>query len=222
MAFEVYDDYEQNERVVKWLRENGLSIVIGIVIGLVGIFGWQQWRAHQVRTETAAAGMYQQVQTALASNQADTVARVAGELMKEYPKSTYAVFAASDLARQQASAGDLDKAASSLQWGIGHVGDKPLKPLLQIRLARVELARGDGKVALTTLDAIPAGGFVGLVQELRGDALVKLGRAGDARKAYEAAMSALAADAPERGALKMKLDDLATPGESAQPGKPEA
>ena len=69
---------------------------------------------------------------------------------------------------------------------------------------------------------IPAGGFVGLVQELRGDALVKLGRADDARKAYTTAMSALAADAPERGALKMKLDDLAVPGESAQPGKPEA
>ena len=51
MEFEAYDDYEQNERVVKWLRENGLSIGVGIVIGLVGIFGWQQWRSHQASAQ---------------------------------------------------------------------------------------------------------------------------------------------------------------------------
>ena len=212
MAFEVYDDYEQNERVVKWLRENGLSIVVGIIIGLVGIFGWQQWRAHQARQENSAAELYQQVQVAQASNKSDVVARVTGELMKDYAGSTYAVFAASDLAREQANAGELDKATTSLDWAVKHVGDTALKPLLQVRAARVQLARGDGSAALATLGGIPPASFTGLVQELRGDVLVKLGRQDDARKAYQAAMSALAADAPERGALKMKLDDLAAPG----------
>ncbi|MEO8747666.1 MAG: tetratricopeptide repeat protein [Rhodanobacter sp.] len=212
MAFEVYDDYEQNERVVKWLRENGMSIAVGIVIGLVGIFGWQQWRAHQLRTENAAAALYQQLQVAQTSNKPDVVARVAGELMKDYVRSTYAVFAASDLAREQANAGELDKAGTSLDWAVKHVGDTALKPLLELRVARVQLARGNGAAALATLDAIPAASFAGMVQELRGDVLVKLERPDDARKAYQAAMSALAADAPERGALKMKLDDLAAPG----------
>lgn len=212
MAFEVYDDYEQNERVVKWLRENGLSIVVGIIIGLVGIFGWQQWRAHQARRENSAAELYQQVQVAQASNKPDVVARVSGELMKNYAGSTYAVFAAGDLAREQANAGELDKATTSLEWAVKHVGDTALKPLLQLRVARVQLARGDGAAALATLDSVPTASFTGMVQELRGDVLVKLGRQDDARKAYQAAMSALAADAPERGALKMKLDDLAAPG----------
>ncbi len=52
MAFEEYDKYEQSELVQKWLRENGLSIVVGVAIGLVGIFGWQQWRNHQARNES--------------------------------------------------------------------------------------------------------------------------------------------------------------------------
>ena len=51
MAFEEYDEYEQSELVQKWLRENGVSIIVGIAIGLVGIFGWQQWRNHQARNE---------------------------------------------------------------------------------------------------------------------------------------------------------------------------
>jgi predicted negative regulator of RcsB-dependent stress response len=34
----------------------------------------------------------------------------------------------------------------------------------------------------------------------------------DARKAYQAAMSALSSEAPQRGVLQMKLDDLAVAG----------
>ena len=41
MAFDVYDDYEQGERVQQWLRKNGVSIAVGIGLGLALIFGWQ-------------------------------------------------------------------------------------------------------------------------------------------------------------------------------------
>ena len=34
MAFEEYDKYEQSELVQKWLRDNGVSIIVGIAIGL--------------------------------------------------------------------------------------------------------------------------------------------------------------------------------------------
>ena len=64
MAFEEYDKYEQSELVQKWLRENGLSIVVGVAIGLVGIFGWQQWNKHQARNQMEASHLYQQAQVA--------------------------------------------------------------------------------------------------------------------------------------------------------------
>lgn len=212
MAFEAYDDYEQNERVIKWLRENGLSIVVGVVIGLVGIFGWQQWRSHQARTAEAAAQLYQQLQVAQASSQADVATRLTDQLLKDYSKSTYAVFAASDRARQQVQAGQLDKAAASLEWAAAHVGNTALKPLIELRVAQVQLARNQSAQALATLDGIPPTSFSGMTQELRGDALVKLGRLDEARNAYQAAMTALSEQAPQRGALQMKLDDLAVAG----------
>ncbi|HUH32143.1 MAG TPA: tetratricopeptide repeat protein [Rhodanobacter sp.] len=212
MEFEAYDDYEQNERVIKWLRENGLSIVVGIIIGLVGIFGWQQWRSHQARTQAEASQLYQQMQVAQASNQPEVATKLVDELMKDYSKSPYAVFAANDRARQQVHAGELDKAAVSLDWAAAHVADTALKPLIQLRVARLQLARDQGAAALATLDSIPATSFSGMTQELRGDVLVKLGRLDDARKAYQAAMSALSSEAPQRGVLQMKLDDLAVAG----------
>ncbi len=71
MAFDAYDDYEQGERVQQWLRQNGLSIVVGIVIGLVAIFGWQQWRKHQVNHQAAASQLYVNLRTAQAAGQTD-------------------------------------------------------------------------------------------------------------------------------------------------------
>src|SRR6185437_6145101 len=189
MAFDAYDDYEQSERVQKWLRENGLSIAVGIAIGLVGIFGLQQWRKHQANNEAAAATLYQQAQVALASGKPTAATAFVDELMKDYAKSPYALFAVSDRAKQQVQDKQLDKAIASLQW-----------------------AEGDGQAALATLEAMPAGQYTGLNQELRGDALVKLGRADDARKAYQAAMTALGEDAPQHAVLQMKIDDLAVAG----------
>jgi predicted negative regulator of RcsB-dependent stress response len=212
MAFDAYDDYEQSELVQKWLRDNGLSIVVGIVIGLVGIFGWQQWRSHQARNQGEAAEIYQQLQTALASGKTSAADQLVDKLMKDFEKSSFTVFAVSDRARQQMEANQLDKAEASLQWAASHASDEALKSLTELRIARVELASGNGAATLTALDRIPAGRYQGLSQELRGDALVKLGRIDEARKAYQAALSVLSEAAPQRAALQMKLDDLAPAG----------
>ncbi|QRP65630.1 tetratricopeptide repeat protein [Rhodanobacter sp. FDAARGOS 1247] len=212
MAFEEYDKYEQSELVQKWLRENGVSIIVGIAIGLVGIFGWQQWRKHQAGNEAEASQLYQQVQIAQASGKTDAAAQLTDQLMKDYGKSPFAVFAVSDRAKQQVEAKQFDKAEASLEWAESHATEPVLKSLTQLRKAQVEMASDNGKAALATLDKIPADSYQGLAQELRGDVLVKLGRPDEARKAYQAAMSALGEEAPQRGALQMKIDDLAVAG----------
>ncbi|MFC5525883.1 YfgM family protein [Rhodanobacter ginsengisoli] len=212
MAFEEYDKYEQSELVQKWLRENGVSIVVGIAIGLVGIFGWQQWQRHQARDEANASQLYQQARIAQLSGKPEIASQLTDQLMKDYAKSPYAVFAVSDRARQQVQDKQLDKAEASLEWAEGHAAEAPLKSLTLLRIAQVELARDNGKAALATLDRMPADSYQGLTQELRGDVLVKLGRSDDARKAYQTALSTLGEEAPQRGALQMKLDDLAAAG----------
>lgn len=212
MAFEEYDKYEQSELVQKWLRENGVSIIVGIAIGLVGIFGWQQWQRHQARDEANASQLYQQARGAQLSGKPEIASHLTDQLMKDYGKSSYAVFAVSDRARQQVQDKQLDKAEASLEWAESHAAAAPLKSLTLLRIAQVELARDHGTAALATLDRMPADSYQGLTQELRGDVLVKLGRSDDARKAYQKALSTLGEEAPQRGALQMKLDDLAAAG----------
>lgn len=210
MAFEEYDEYEQSERVQQWLRQNGLSIVVGIAIGLVGIFGWQQWNKHKADHQAEAANLYQQVQVAIESGKTEGADSLIGQLTKDYTDTPYALFAMSDRAERQVRAKQLDKALESLNWAESHASDDGLKSLVQLRIARVLLAQGKGADALAALDRVPAKTYDGIAQELRGDVLVKLGRPDDARKAYEAAKAALGENAPQ--SVQMKIDDLAVAG----------
>ncbi len=210
MAFEAYDEHEQSELVQQWLRQNGLSIFVGIAIGLVGIFGWQQWNKHKAEHLTAAADLYQQAQTAVATGKTDSASALTEQLIKDYADTTYAMFAVSDRAQRQVQAKELDKAIESLNWAEAHASDAELKALAQLRIAKVLLAQDKAADALAALDRMPPKSYEGVAQELRGDVLVKLGRPDDARKAYEAAKSALGENAPQ--SVQMKIDDLAVAG----------
>ncbi|SFS13388.1 Putative negative regulator of RcsB-dependent stress response [Dyella sp. OK004] len=212
MAFEAYDDYEQSERVQKWLRQNGLSIVVGVAIGLVGIFGWQQWNQHKANHQGDASQLYLQIQNAAASGKTDTAEALTEALLKDYADTPYAVFAAGDRAVRQVNDKQLDKALVSLNWAESHASASELKSLVQLRIAQVQLAQDKAAEAIATLDRMGPKSYVGLSQELRGDAQVKLGHPDDARKAYEAAKAALGEGAPQSGALQLKLDNLAVAG----------
>jgi len=215
MEFDVLDEHEQGELVQKWLRENALSIVVGVVLGIVLLFGWQQWKAHRAQHAAEAASQYQALTDAAgAKNEAD-VTRIAELLRKDYPESAYAVLAAMRQADEASTKGDLAAAASALGWAREHAGAPSLDALASLRLARVKLAQGDADGALKLLDGIPKDTYVALAGELRGDVLAKLGRRDEARTAYAAALAALDAQAPNRALVQMKLDDLAVPAATA-------
>lgn len=212
MAFDVYDDYEQGERVQQWLRKNGVSIAIGIGLGLVMIFGWQQWKAHRANHEQAAATEYSALQAAVAQSRTNEIDMRTETLLKDYSDTAWSVFAAGERAQRNVLAGQLDKASGDLDWAKAHAKDETLKTLVEVRAAQLKYAQGKPQDAIAALDAIQGKSFVALSQELRGDALVKLGRPDDARKAYQAALAAMGDSAPQRGVVQTKLDDLAAAG----------
>jgi predicted negative regulator of RcsB-dependent stress response len=212
MSFDSYDDYEQGERVQQWLRRNGISIVVGIALGLVLIFGWQQWKSHRAGHEQQAAGEYSALQAAVTQNRANDIDMRTDTLMKDYSDTAWSVFAASERAQRNVMAGQLDKATGDLDWAVAHAKDDTLKTLVQLRIAQLKYAQGKPQDAISALDGMQGKTFAAISQELRGDALVKLGRHDDARKAYEAAIAAMGDSAPQRGVVQTKLDDLAVAG----------
>ena len=212
MAFDAYDDYEQSERVQKWLRQNGASIAVGIVIGLIAIFGYQQWRNHRVAHQMEASGLYQQLQSVIDTGNTNAADVITQQLMNDFADTPYAMFAVSDRARRQVQDKQLDKALESLTWAEQHAPSPELKALVDLRIAHVQLARGDAQDALNALDRMPANSYAIASEELRGDALVKLGRRDAARQAYQAAVKAMGPSVQQGNEVQLKIDDLATAG----------
>ncbi|MGA8278527.1 MAG: tetratricopeptide repeat protein [Rhodanobacteraceae bacterium] len=213
MAFELLDEYEQSELVRKWLRENALSIATGVALGLALIFGWQQWKVHRLHRDAEAAAQYQALGDAIDARRMDDADKIAQALRKDYAGTAYAVFAAMRQADLASANGDTKAAAADLEWAHEQAGNSAMKALTALRLARVTLAEGDADAALKLLDTIPKDDYSGLAEELRGDALAKLGRIGEARTAYQNALTHLDSQTAGAGFVQMKLDDLAAAAE---------
>ena len=196
---------EQVEAIKKWWKENGTSVVAGLVIGLGAVFGWQGWTSYQERIKKEASVSFQQLMTAVDSKNTESAGNQAELLRMEYDSTSYAVFAAMTQARLKLEQGDSAAARSQLEWAMQNSTDESLTQLVRLSLARVLLNDGDLDAA-AKLAEVKQGGFAGEFAELRGDIAVAKQDAAAAHEAYTLALS-LNVTNPEL--LQMKLDDLA-------------
>ncbi len=202
---------EQLAQIKDWWQRNGKPLVLGAVIALVLVFGWQFWQKHQINQAQRASVVYQQLLgAALESGEADAaeVSRLGNLLKKDFAGTHYAQYGSLFVAKVAVESGRLDEAASELRAIVDKPADKTLDELARQRLARVLAAQDKADEAIKLLDGKVDAAFVASREELRGDLLVQLGRNDEAHAAYSKAKESLSQDAAI-GGLQMKLDDLA-------------
>lgn len=206
-----HSEEEQIALMRDWWQRNGKPLLMGGVLALAGVFGWQAWQKHEAAQAAAAGALYQQLLELAVTPAPDTtkVVDLASRLNKEHSGSVQAQYASLFVAKLAVDSGKLDDAAGALQAVVDDPADATLADLAQHRLARVMAAQGKVEEALALLEK-PAqvNEFEAIREELRGDLLARLGRADDAHAAYEKAKAALSEEAAQ-GTLQMKLDDLA-------------
>lgn len=198
---------EQVERLKTWLKENGLSIVFGIIIGVGGIAGYNYWNHVQDTTAAAASGHFNQMIEALETGNEESLQRQADILLGEYADTDYALMAQLALASQHVKNGAFDEAERALQQVVGSAGQKPLAYVARTRLAAVQIQNGQFDQALTILDTDFPAEFAARVEELRGDAYAMQGKVAEAIQAYRDAQTSRPGPANE-AFLRQKLDDL--------------
>jgi predicted negative regulator of RcsB-dependent stress response len=197
-------DDEQVEAIKGWWRENGKSIVGGIVLGLAAIGGWQWWQKHaQVQGENASILFDNMTQAADRGDSARALAE-GQQLVAEYAKTAYASFAALELARLAYEQGEKSAARGHLQWVIDSAPDPAIAELARLRLGQLLLDMDDLAGLQALLAAEPPPEFVADFAELRGDLALARGERDAARTAYRDALAAGPSDPPM---LRMKLID---------------
>jgi predicted negative regulator of RcsB-dependent stress response len=198
---------EQVERLKAWLKENGLSIILGIVIGVGGIGGYNYWMHVQETTAAEASAHYSLMLEALEVDADDALQAQANILLADYGSSEYALLANLALARMHVDNADFDAAAEALQQVIGSAAQQPLAYVARTRLAAVQLQLEQYDEAMATLAVEFPDQFSALVDELRGDVLSLQGRTAEAIAAYRKAQNSEPQPA-NPDLLRQKLNDL--------------
>ncbi|KJH80516.1 tetratricopeptide repeat protein [Pseudomonas sp. KSR10] len=202
---------EQLAQIKEWWQRNGKPLLLGGLLALVLVFGWQFWQKHQLNQAQGASALYQQLlNVALEQDGADTaeVSRLGNLLQKEFAGSHYAQYGSLFVAKVAVETGRLDEAAAELRRVLDKPADRTLEELARQRLARILAAQDKAEEGLALLKGEAVEAFGASREELRGDLLVKLGRPDEAHAAYSKAKELLSQDAAI-GGLQLKLDDLA-------------
>jgi predicted negative regulator of RcsB-dependent stress response len=114
---EYLSEKEQWEQVTQWLRENGLWIIAGIVVGAAGLAGWRWYQDHLDSVGAAAGAKYTQAVQAFAKSDRTAGFVAIGELERDFPSSPYVDqgrLMAARLARVQISLKKPDAALATL------------------------------------------------------------------------------------------------------------
>ena len=200
-------DEERLDLVKKWWKENGGSIITGVILGLAVLFGGKAWFAYQDNKATAASDVYAIMMSALETGNDAAVRDKAGMLLSDYSATPYATLAALTLARINIEGEELSAARSHLQWVLDNTSSDIMHDMARLRMARVLLAMDDPDAAQAMLDQTPPlSSFEALYSEMRGDIDLARGDTAAANKAYQAALAATDNASPGRHLLQLKYD----------------
>jgi len=198
---EIYTTEEQQEEAIKrFLKENGLSLVIGAVVGLGGIWGWNYYQKAQLDTIAVNSIEFSKVA------KADDVVAQGEKFIANHGDTQYGNLAQLLMVKSLVESKEYDKASTILKDVIASDVASSVKSIATVRLARIELATGKTDEAITTLASLSDNAFVVIKNELSGDAYLVKGELVQARSAYQAAVDAAGDEVSS--SLRMKFDDL--------------
>jgi predicted negative regulator of RcsB-dependent stress response len=207
-------DEEKAEAIKQWWRDNGRSVVAGVVLGGAAIFGFRYWTAQQDLQAAQASVLYQQAAIQLNQTDYEQAQETVSQLKQDYDATAYAVFAALELAQSATQKGEWDVAKQQLSWVVDNAELSAHRDLARLRLVQIHLQQDSYDEADALITAAETSAFTSLFAELEGDIALAQGKADAARDAYMRAVSSLAVGDPRQSLLQLKLDDVADTHES--------
>ena len=218
------DDYltesDQWERVKTFIRENGVAMIVGVLLGAGILFGVSWWNERVTTRSQAAAARYLDVIDALGRNDKARAIELTQQLQKDFSATPYVDQAQLALARMHVERGELEDASQRLKGVADNSKDEQLRLVARERLARVQLSQGKPDDALKTLEGVQAPAFTARYAEVRGDALLQKGDHAGALAAYREALAATEPGVTDTGLLQLKINDLAAEPAQASTATP--
>lgn len=203
---EVYtNENDQVDAIKRFFANNGVALVVGLVLGVGAVFGWNYWQSHKTNVLQESAQKFENVSTQLHSGSAQGI-----EAAQQFAAETNDVYSAMiglELAQVAVDKGDLAMAEKSLVNALDKAKTEDMADLINLRLARVQLALGNADAALASIGNIKAKSWQAAAQDVRGDALLQKGDIAGAKAAYTQGLDSEGSQTL-KGLLTLKLNNV--------------
>jgi len=209
VADEFLTEDQEAERAKQWLRENGLYIVAGVLLGLGGLFGWQQYNDYSTAEAEQASVVWEQMRRAIDGKRYNEVDETLALLETDFSGTSYLDQGRLAKAALEMSRNNPDGALAELEIVATKGNDPQLRRVADLRRAQIMNSQERYDEALALLGDTEDGGLAGLYFELRGDALFGKGEFAAANDAYRDALNKDVAGVIDRSYVQMKQDESA-------------
>ncbi|VTM25691.1 Uncharacterized protein conserved in bacteria [Stutzerimonas stutzeri] len=204
MAYSIEEEQEINQ-LKDWWKENGKAIIVAFVLGVGGMFGWRYWQVYQTNQIIEASAGYEALVYGAEQNSAAQKVKLT-EFVQANSKTSYAVFALLNEAKNAVARKDFIAASTALEQALAQSQDEILTSLVAVRLSAVQFQSGQLDNALSTLNQVKSASFNARKALLSGDIQLAKGDQAAAKSSFE---QALQNGSPlERQAAQMKLNNL--------------
>ncbi len=203
-----YETEEQQlEALKKWWKENATSLILGLAIGVSGLFGWRYYLDQNHMHAVMASDMYMQlVQSASTKTIDERAVDLNNQLITEFSDTPYAALSSLTLAKVEYENGNVESAVAQLELAVKHASDNVVKQIASLRLARVYIDQKNYTEASAILNQKNESAYDARVEELKGDLHSAQGELAQARTAYDKAIELLGSGAGKW--LKLKRQNL--------------
>lgn len=203
---EVYtNENDQVDAIKRFFANYGAPLVIGLVIGVGGVFGWNYWQSHKVNVLQESAQKYETINTQLRSGSEQGV--IAAQKFAVETDDVYSAMMGLELAQIAVDKGDLANAQTALSNALAKAKTVDMQDLINLRLARVQLAQGNADAAIASVANIKGKSWQATAQDVRGDALLHKGDKAGAKAAYAQGLESEGSQSL-RGILTLKLNNV--------------
>lgn len=213
---DLQSEKEQIEEMRAWWAEYGRYVIAGVVLAVGLLVGYNQYQGNKLEAQVQASVLYESLTVHVSDGNLEEAEMVAEELATDYANTTYAAQSRLAMARLYMDKNRDEDAATALRELIAMRGNRELRHVGRLRLARVLLYQDKPQAVIDLLAAQEAPAFKGLYSEALGDAYAALGQIDEAAAAYQLAL-ADTTQTVNRGLVQMKLVDLPEPAAAADP-----
>ena len=217
------EEQEQLDQLKNFWKQYGNLITWVLIAALAAYAGWNAWNWWQREQSAKSGAMFDQLEKAATSGDADQAGRVFADMKERFPRTSFTQQAGLLAAKVQFEKQQADAALASLAWVAANASEAEYQTVARLRAAGVMLDQKKFDEALKQLDVATAPEFVALVADRRGDLLLAQGKKDDAKAAYTKAWQSMDEKIDYRRLIEAKLAALgAAPIEAVATSQPAA